>query len=47
MSGVNPALSEREATTVMVLTAMDLLNVAGLRVALVAWCGFDPADAEA
>lgn len=46
-NGLHPDPSEREAATVMVLTAMGLLDVAGLRVALMAWCGIDPADAEA
>jgi len=43
----HPDPTEREAATVMVLTAMGLLEVPGLRVALMAWCGIDPADAEA
>ena len=42
-----PDPSEREAATVMVLAAMGLLEVAGLRIALMAWCGVDPADSEA
>ncbi len=43
----HPDPSEREAATVMVLTAMGLLPVAGLRIAIMTWCGIDPADAEA
>lgn len=46
-NGLSPDPSEREAATVMVLTAMGLLTVPGLRVVLMAWCGIDPADAEA
>jgi death on curing protein len=42
-----PDPTEREAATVMVLAAMSLLPIAGLRVVLMAWCGIDPADAEA
>lgn len=46
-NGLYPDPTEREAATVMVLVAMGLLDVPGLRVALMAWCGIDPADAEA
>lgn len=38
------APSEEEATTIMVLTAMGLLEIEGLRIALMLWCGVDPAD---
>lgn len=43
----HPDPSEREAATVMVLVAMGLLPAAGLRVALMTWCGIDPADETA
>lgn len=43
-NGFAPNPTEREAATVMVLTAMGFLTVPGLRVALMAWCGIDPAD---
>lgn len=46
-NGLFPDPTEREAATIMVLTAMGLLDISGLRVALMAWCGIDPADAEA
>lgn len=42
--GFSPNPTEREAATVMVLIAMGLLTVPGVRVALMAWCGIDPAD---
>jgi death on curing protein len=42
-----PQPSEREAATVMVLVAMGLLGIAGLRIALMMWCGIDPSDAAA
>ena len=38
---------EREAALIMVLTAMGHLDIAGLRIALMMWCGIDPADNEA
>lgn len=46
-NGIHPNPSEREAATTMVLTAMDLLSIEGLRIVLMTWCGIDPADAEA
>ncbi|WP_168733482.1 type II toxin-antitoxin system death-on-curing family toxin [Deinococcus sp. Arct2-2] len=39
--------SDREKVTAAILAAMNLLDVAGLRVTLMLWCGIDPADAEA
>ena len=36
-----------EKVTAVILAAMNLLDVAGLRVTLMLWCGIDPADAEA
>ena len=42
-----PEPEEREAAIIMVLTAMGLLDIAGLRIALMMWCGIDPADQEA
>ena len=35
---------EQAATTVMVLVATGNLEVAGLRVALLHWCGLSPGD---
>ncbi|MVN85437.1 type II toxin-antitoxin system death-on-curing family toxin [Deinococcus sp. HMF7620] len=46
-NGFYPDPSEREKVTVAVLAAMDMLQVPGLRVALMLWCGIDPADREA
>ncbi|GGR07204.1 hypothetical protein [Deinococcus ruber] len=46
-NGLHPDPSEREAATVMVLVAMGLLSIPGLRVALMAWCGIDPSDQDA
>ncbi len=37
--------SEQAATTVMVLVATGNLEIAGLRVALIHWCGLNPGDA--
>jgi death on curing protein len=42
-----PNPTEREAITIMVLVAMGLLDIAGLRIALMIWCGIDPSDATA
>ncbi len=46
-NGLDPNPSEREAATIMILTAMGLLEIDGLRIALMLWCGIDPADADA
>ncbi|MDB5045666.1 MAG: hypothetical protein JWQ08_1716 [Deinococcus sp.] len=46
-NGLFPDPTEREAATIMVLTAMGLLDISGSRVSLMAWCGIDPADVEA
>lgn len=46
-NGFFPTPTEREAATVMILVAMGLLDIQGLRVALMMWCGVDPADQNA
>lgn len=46
-NGLYPDPTEREKITAAILAAMNLLDVAGLRVTLMLWCGIDPADAEA
>ncbi|WP_328774642.1 type II toxin-antitoxin system death-on-curing family toxin [Deinococcus aquaedulcis] len=46
-NGLQASPSEREAATNTMMVAMGRLDVAGLRVALMLWCGIDPADAEA
>ena len=46
-NGFYPDPSDREKVTAVILAAMNLLDVAGLRVTLMLWCGIDPADAEA
>lgn len=42
-----PDPTEREKLTAAILAAVNLLDVAGLRVTLMLWCGIDSADAEA
>ena len=37
-------VSEQTATTVMILVATGNLEIAGLRVALIHWCGLNPGD---
>ncbi len=46
-NGYRPNPSDREAAVAMVLVAMGLTSIDGLRVILMLWCGIDPADAEA
>ena len=46
-NGYYPDPTDREKVTAAILAAMNLLNVAGLRVTLMLWCGIDPADGEA
>lgn len=46
-NGFYPDPSEREKVTAAILAAMNLLDVPGLRVTLMLWCGIDPADETA
>ena len=45
-NGYYPDPTEREKVTAAVLAAMNMLDVAGLRVTLMLWCDIDPEDAE-
>lgn len=47
INGFHATPTDREKETVIVLVAMGLLNVPGLRIALMMWCGIDPAEQEA
>lgn len=46
-NGFFPDPTEREKVTASVLAAMNLLDIAGLRITLMLWCNIDPADSEA
>jgi death on curing protein len=44
LNKINANPHEQAATTVMILVATGNLDIAGLRVALIHWCGLNPGD---